>query len=233
MTTITTAKPWILPLTWYYIDDGASNGACRMKTFLNNSTTNTFAKLAFMDLKMRFKITPDNISRASQLRFMIVYDKLPQREMPLWVQPNVDNTTVDDDVKGLFLRNTIDSIRHPGSHRRFRVLYDKTKTLNPYIRPYGYFSFNTKKAYKLLRSLETNAYDPEVSVNNSVNLDNNATDEVNYDTTNDVALGCPLTRGSIYLMVYSDGVTFTLDNNDSGLGNSEFSFNYRLGVYDT
>jgi len=231
MTTISTATPWILPLTWFYEVTGCSNNQTSMRTFHQNATTNVLHKMAFMNLRMRFRIANDNIIRNDTVRFMIVYDKLPQRETPLWVQPPTDTTTTDDDVRGLFIQNTIDSARFPGSHQRFRVLYDKTIFMNATTKPTHTFLYNNKKAYKVIRSIETNAYDPI----ETATLDNtyaNWSDIVTYDTTNNVPLGCPLTKGAIYCMIFTELRPYTLDTDAFGMASDQFSFNYRLGIYD-
>ena len=222
--TITANQGWICPLTWFY--NQAGDDIIKMNTYHHNATTNLLQKLAYLDFSLMFK----NTTAADVIRLVIVYDKNSIRDTPLWNEPTTDSTTLDDDKRGLFFDDKIDSTRMPGSHSRYRILYDKTKYLNVTTKPYCKFRFRTTKGFKCVRSLERFGYLPtDTSVEPTITY---AQDQVTWDSTNQVPNGCPLTRGALYALVYTDSTTYTEDTNANALENTKFSFNLRLGFYD-
>jgi len=216
-TTISAHTPLTIPLTWNFKEKPVTDDYVNLNTMINSGSTNRTARISYMNLHMRFK----NTTASDMIRFLIVYDKQPQNSVPVWVQPSSD--TVRQDLStGLFMFNSIDSMKYPTN--RFRILYDKTKYLNPTTRAYTNFRWSTNKAFKLIQNIEH--ADVLDGTTDSV------PEYVTYDTTRNVPNGTPLSKGNIYLLLFTDNSSYTLDTNADDIENTQFTFNYRWGIYD-
>lgn len=133
------------------------------------------------------------------LRIVIVKDKQPTGGAATWAD---DNKTTNS--RGVFNANRIDAQLNPNTVGRFKIMYDKTLRFNTTT---GYKPF---KYFKRLSSTVRNNRDviPYNYYRGSTNVQNaNPNSDTNYLETSERSP--PVQKNAFYLMIFSDGLTFT------------------------
>lgn len=238
--TISSGVPWIMPLNWSYVStsgntgyvngEPTSNGASITTSFRNPIWFNTSINDAdyFVqqsDQSLRSDISPGlqyrmkylyinalfNASINSSvnntdgaLRIVIVKDKQPTGGAATWADSN-DRTN----SRGVFNANRIDAQLNPNTVGRFKIMYDKTLRFN---NTNGYKPF---KYYKQLSTIVRNTRD--IVPAQYLNASGQAVSNINLGTsTNYVETSerpPPVLKNAFYLMIFSDGLTFSYSDN--------------------
>ena len=214
--TITQNLAWVFPMTQTYGPEASVDGAI-VRPIFARSEGEVHYKIAFMNLRLRFK----NTTAADMIKMMIVYDRQPTIGFPYYEQPNSDTAQTRDSNLGLFMKNTIDSALFPNS--RYKILYSKTKYLNPTTRPYCIMKYNTSKPFKIRNS---------TGHSDVIDGEELSQDKVAWDDTRKIPTGTCLTKGAIYAIIFTDNATYVEDTDEGDLEAGSFSFNYSIGVYD-
>lgn len=233
--TITSGNPWIMPLNWHYASVTGNTGYINGEATTNGDTFNASFRnpiwfntsindedyfLQQSDQSLRSDISPglqyrlkylyiNALFNASvnqsinntdgALRIVIVKDKQPTGGSATWADSNNRTNT-----RGVFNANRIDAQLNPNTVGRFKIMYDKTLRFNT---TNGYKPF---KYYKQLSTVVRNTRDivPAIYYNGTQQVSNiNMSTQTNYIETSDRAP--PVLKNAFYLMIFSDGLTFT------------------------
>lgn len=237
--TITSGVPFVYPLNWFYTNAEVTgtytpiyaNGSqlvtgqdvrISLKNPIWYNTQQALADTTFDDtdfdsfndvspgLQYRLKYIYINalfnasISQSvnntdGALRIVIVKDKQPTGGSATWADENKTTNS-----RGVFNANRIDAQLNPNTVGRFRIMYDKTLRFN---NTNGYKPF---KYFKRLGSTVRNNRDiiPAHYYRGSTNIqNNNPNSSTNYLETSERSP--PVQKNAFYLMIFSDGLTFT------------------------
>lgn len=131
------------------------------------------------------------------LRIVIVKDKQPTGGAATWADLNsVENS------RGVFNANRIDAQLNPNTTGRFKIMYDKTLR---FTTTSGYKPF---KYYRKLSTVVRNNRD--VIQSNNIGGSSNYNDvNYQYNQVQSSSAAPPVLKNAFYLMIFSDGLTFT------------------------
>lgn len=157
------------------------------------------------------------------VRFVIVKDKQPQDQGATWFN-------ADDPKRSVFNSNTINAQLNQQSLGRFKVCYDKRKYFSN-IQPYKIFKYFKKVSTKV----RNNVGNLSTSNVRSSTIGSEANPQLYIDGfVADQTSEVPVQTNAYYLMIFSDGLNFTLDtdseNGETGSGN--FNLFSRLAYYN-
>lgn len=245
LTTITSGTPWIMPLNWTYSNvvtdltakttppyyNGVQQGipttpvsvSFRQPIWYNTMPGSQEAPDVSAELQYRLKyiyinalfnasISSSTNNTDGALRIVIVKDKQPTGGSATWFDENFTTNS-----RGVFNANRIDAQLNPSTVGRFRIMYDKTlrfNTINGY-KPFKYY----KQLSTVVRNNRNYITGYPIS-----NLNSN-----NYAQTSDEAP--PVQKNAFYIMIFSDGLTFTYSNEASTPAASFHLFN-RVAYYN-
>lgn len=256
LNTITSGDPWIMPLNWVYTGYSASNvsgvtvDGVTYSTTQNSELPSTITTISqknplwynaldstvdtadFVGAELQYKLSYIyiraifNASVASSqnntdgaVRFVIVKDKQPQGGAATWYDNTAASSAGSGSLsnvtsRGVFSGNRIDAQLNPATVGRFKIMYDKTlrfTTTNGY-KPFKYF--------KRLNTVVRNTRRP-VQWNNSTSSPSGQTN----------SQPPPVARNAFYLMIFSDGPTFTFSTASSTPA-AGFHLYSRVGYYN-
>ena len=236
LNTITSGTPWIFPINWTYSSgDGVATGAVygdgvqlvngqtytlslRNPIWYNTMTVGTDNQPTVSDvndvindispgLQYRLKyiyinalfnasISSSVNNTDGALRIVIVKDKQPTGGAATWF--DAANAFNPENHRGVFNANRIDAQLNPNTVGRFKIMYDKT-----------------------LRFTTTNGYKPFKYYKQLSSVVRNTRDVISYNTQNTASISSitnkletssrppPVLKNAFYLMIFSDGLSFT------------------------
>ena len=254
--TITSGTPWIMPLNWYYFaTSGAATGSVyangqalsagtnatlsvRNPLWYNTLSSNTDSyldpstsdsindvspglqyRMKYIYINALFNASVSNSVNNTDgaLRIVIVKDKQPTGGSATWFDEGTFNN--GENHRGVFNVNRIDAQLNPNTVGRFKIMYDKTlrfTTVSGY-KPFKYF--------KQLSTVVRNNRDIVANSGNTTTLSSNA----NKVETSERPP--PVQKSAYYLMMFSDGLTFTHSTEASTPAASFHLFN-RVAYYN-
>lgn len=247
LTTITSGTPWVMPLNWVYQPISTSSQTVTYPRYLNpdgswgsfpTSTTNQWqyknpvyykmltgniTPFSGTELQYRLKYLYINAifnsSTPGRMRFVIVRDKLPTDQGATWFNANDSNRSV-------FNANNINAQLNPLSNGRFVILYDRTiqiNTINP-LKPFKYYRKMSNKIRNSTPNITPQDITREVQDSVTYNL---------FSRNPDLATTpIPVGKNAFYLMIFSDGCTFTYDNSDGSTETNTFKLMSRVSYYN-
>lgn len=250
--TITSGSAWIMPLNWYYHETSGSatdgvyangqllpNGtnatlSVRNPLWYNTLTQNTDTYISYSSSDAVNDISPGlqyrlnyiyinalfnaSISNSvnntdGALRIVIVKDRQATGGSATWFDETGENH------RGVFNSNRIDAQLNPNTVGRFKIMYDKTLRFN---------TTNGYKPFKYFKRLST------VVRNNRDILSESGETSTLSSSANKVETSerpPPVQKNAYYMMVFSDGLTFTYSNSASTPAASFHLFN-RVAYYN-
>ena len=251
---INSGTPYVFPLNWVYtpvIEDNEqyNSGAINLNanrfrsgtswTTINNGTyqyknpvfykmlTGDISPLEGTELQYRLKYIYINAifksSTPCRMRFVIVKDKLPTDNGATWYNASNLNRSV-------FNSNNINAQLNPLSNGRFKILYDKIfslTTIQPF-KPFKYYRTNATKIRNSQPTVFEKGYETEP-------IDNSTTNSVNHyfpQQLQTVNSTCPVAKNAFYLMIFSDGASFTYDSTDGTTEDNTFKLMSRVSYYN-
>lgn len=156
------------------------------------------------------------------LRIVIVKDKQPTGGSATWFD------AVGENSRGVFSSNTINAQLNPNTVGRFKIMYDKTlrfTTTNGY-KPFKYF----KKLSTIVRN-NRDFIPSNQGTQASVYPTNLQNQYSNYLQSSEQAP--PVQKNAFYLMIFSDGLTFTFSpNSESQTPAAGFKLFNRIAYYN-
>lgn len=182
-------------------------------------------RLAYIYINMILRAQNDTTSEIANqnttgcVRFVIVKDKQPQDQGATWFN-------VNDQKRSVFNSNNINAQLNQYSLGRFTILYDKKKYFSA-IQPYKMFKFFKKMSTKIRNSTST-VSQPIVQ---QQFISTNATHNIIQGFPVEQTANCPVQRNAYYLMIFSDGLTFTYTN-DSATDDGQFTLFSRTAYYN-
>lgn len=248
LTAIQSGVPWVMPLNWIYqpIYDGTGTIANPRYYGPNGSlqgfgtdTTNQYqyknpvyykmltgdiTPFSGTELQYRLKYIYINAifnsASPGRMRFVIIRDKLPTDQGATWFNATDTNRSV-------FNANNINAQLNPLSNGRFVILYDKTIQINT-INPLKPFKYYRKMSNKIRNSTPTvtkqGVLEAETTGSTSYNIFQRQPD---LPTT-----PIPVGKNAFYLMIFSDGCSFTYDNSDGETEDNTFKLMSRVSYYN-
>ena len=234
---ITSGTPWIMPINWTYSKvlgnatnpyvDGVKvpNGATVIASLKNpiwyntqtDSTDATFdyenpnqlndvspglqyrLKYIYINALFNASVVDNYENNDGAVRIVIVKDKQPTGGSATWFDENKTSNS-----RGVFNAQRIDAQLNPNTVGRFKIMYDKTLR---FTRLNGYKPF---KYYKALSTVVRNNRDllPTEFGRESANYKPaNLQDSQNMVQSN--ATSPPVQKNAFYIMIFSDGPSFT------------------------
>lgn len=154
------------------------------------------------------------------LRIVIVKDKQPTGGAATWADETGENS------RGVFNANRINAQLNPNTVGRFKIMYDKTlrfTTTNGY-KPFKYF----KKLSTVVRN-NRDTIPPNNIVNTSTSY-NNFNQQFNSRVQSSKE-SPPIQKNAFYLMIFSDGLTFTYST-DASTPAASFNLFNRVAYYN-
>lgn len=261
LATINSGDPWIMPLNWIYtagdsvqtaqniyvgtvhypvplnVSGNADTQAMLEQVpkvsarnpiwynTLNAYNNNTFTtdqsgaglqyRLAYIYIRGIFNASVNNSTNNTDgaVRFVIVKDKQPQGGSATWY----DRSDLQGIAsRGVFSANLIDAQLNPKTTGRFKILYDKTLRFN---------TINGYKPFKYFKRISTIVRNTRNAVNHGTQL---TSDNNDYEHK---SAPPPVLKNAFYLMIYSDGPTFTYSTNSSTPA-AGFHIMSRIGYYN-
>ena len=156
------------------------------------------------------------------LRIVIVKDKQPTGGSATWYD------SIGENSRGVFNANTINAQLNPNTVGRFKIMYDKTLRFTTIS---GYKPF---KYYRKLSTVVRNNRDfiPSNQGSTSANYPTNLQNQYgNLLQTSEKSP--PVQKNAFYLMIFSDGLTFTYSaNNQSETPAAGFKLFNRIAYYN-
>lgn len=231
--TITSGTPWIMPLNWYYRQTtGSATGAVyangqtltsgtnitlsvrnplwyntlteNTDTFLDPTTADALndispglqyrMKYIYINALFNASISNSVNNTDGALRIVIIKDKQPTGGSATWFDEGTLNN--GENHRGVFNSNRIDAQLNPNTVGRFKIMYDKTlrfTTISGY-KPFKYF--------KKLSTVVRNNRD-------IVGGGNTSTLSSNQNKVETSERPPPVQKSAYYLMIFSDGLTFS------------------------
>ena len=242
LNTITSGNPWIMPLNWIYeqatgVGTGSvyfnGNVAIPAGTIADVSFKNPlWYNTSLIDRDSETSVTTNTISEVSPglqyrlkyiyvnalfnasiassvnntdgaLRIVVVKDKQPTGGSATWYD------SIGENSRGVFNANTINAQLNPNTVGRFKIMYDKTLRFTTIS---GYKPF---KYYRKLSTVVRNNRDfiPSNRGSTSAGYPTNLQNQYgNLLQTSDKSP--PVQKNAFYLMIFSDGLTFTYSANN-------------------
>ena len=156
------------------------------------------------------------------LRIVIVKDKQPTGGSATWYD------SIGENSRGVFNANTINAQLNPNTVGRFKIMYDKTLRFTTIS---GYKPF---KYYRKLSTVVRNNRDfiPSNQGSTAANYPTNLQNQYgNLLQTSEKSP--PVQKNAFYLMIFSDGLTFTYSaNNQSETPAARFKLFNRIAYYN-
>nr|QQL09548.1 capsid protein [Marmot associated feces virus 3] len=182
-------------------------------------------RLAYIYIRALFNASINNSQNNTDgaLRIVIVKDKQPTGGAATWADENAQTNS-----RGVFIANRIDSMLNPSTVGRFKILYDKTlrfNTTNGY-KPFKYYKKFSTVVRNNRRFIPTDSTFPHSTESNYyVNLN----DQRNFLETPERSP--PVQKNAFYLMMFSDGLTFTYSQ-DAATPPASFHLFNRVAYYN-
>lgn len=253
LNTITSGQPYIYPINWIYQQvagvatqtvyiDGIArqNGESITASFknplwyntanINRDTTGALdptdlfsdvspglqyrLKYIYINALFNASVSQSINNTDGALRIVIVKDKQPTGGAATWADETGENS------RGVFNANRIDAQLNPNTVGRFKIMCDKILRFNT---TNGYKPF---KYYRKLSTVVRNNRDT-LPPNNLVNTStayNNFNQQYNSKVQSSKAAP-PILKNAFYLMIFSDGLTFTYSTNSETPAASFHLFN--------
>lgn len=259
LSTITSGTPWIMPLNWTYqpvygnpqgivwvdgeqlvngqeLDVSLKNPIwynCALAESqgtlnsddkaLNDVSPGLQYRLKYFYINALFNASiSDNYENTDgALRIVIVKDKQPTGGAATWA-----DSVIATNSRGVFNANRIDAQLNPNTVGRFKIMYDKTLR---FTRMNGYKPF---KYYKQLSTVVRNNRDliPASYFNGSIQEYNANINQSNgYQQSS--ASSPPVQKNAFYLMIFSDGPSFTYTS-EGTTGEGKFHLFHRVAYYN-
>lgn len=257
LTTITSGTPWIMPINWIYTAINSAQGTIPnftqssiyidgqqykattpitvsiknpvwYNTFESSddlhpqpyisdsleSTTQFQYRLKYLYISALFNasISQSQNNTDGALRIVIVKDKQPTGGAATWADSNALDTS-----RGVFNANRIDAQLNPRTVGRFKIMYDKTLRFN---------NINGYKSFKYFKRLPTVIRNNRDLVQNIVNNSNTPDSTFQASSTSP-----PVQKNAFYIMIFSDGLSFTYSSDSSTPAASFHLFN-RVAYYN-
>lgn len=225
---ITSGEPWIMPLNWIYSsgDSVASNvqnlyvngvhyeappsgvfpteisvknpiyrnTEGGLEEFLDSGTQLQY-RMKYIYINALFNASKDTLTENTDgaLRIVIVLDKQPTGGTATWSDKNIVTNS-----RGVFNADRINAQLNPNSLGRFTIMYDKTLRFN---------TINGYKPFKYFKRLSTIVRNNRGLVNMKSGEGSAASNPASRYQTNEES--APVQKNAFYLMMFSDGLTFT------------------------
>lgn len=256
---ITSGTPWIMPINWTYSKvlgtstnpyvDGSQvpNGATVIASLKNpiwyntqtDSTDSTFdyenpnqlndvspglqyrLKYIYINALFNASVVDNYENNDGAVRIVIVKDKQPTGGAATWYDENKTSNS-----RGVFNAQRIDAQLNPNTVGRFKIMYDKTLR---FTRLNGYKPF---KYYKALSTVVRNNRDllpTEFGRESSNYKPANLQDSTNMVQSN--ATSPPVQKNAFYIMIFSDGPSFTYTDQPT-TGEGRFHLFNRVAYYN-
>ena len=259
LNTITSGQPYIYPINWIYQQvagnatqsvyiDGIQrqNGETITASFKNPLWYNTAnidrdttsgldptdlfsdvspglqyrLKYIYINALFNASVSQSINNTDGALRIVIVKDKQPTGGAATWSDETGENS------RGVFNSNRINAQLNPNTVGRFKIMYDKTLRFNT---TNGYKPF---KYFKRLSTVVRNNRDT-LPTNNIVNTSvayNNFNSSFNSHVQSSKE-SPPIQKNAFYLMIFSDGLTFSYST-DSSTPAASFNLFNRVAYYN-
>lgn len=250
--TITSGTPWVMPLNWIYQKPYDNSGYNATPPFYNGmaqgipspgspvytslkqpiwytalfdnennpsfssnsiaSSTDYQYRLKYMYVNALFNAAAVGGNTEGALRIVIVKDKQPTGGAATWYDSNITANS-----RGIFNSRRINAQLNPQTVGRFTILHDKTLRFN---------SVSGYKSFKWYRKNNTTCRNNRVRVNT---VSDSGVVTGNYSQTREESP--PVQRNAFYLLMFSDGLTFTYTTASATPGASFHLFN-RVAYYN-
>lgn len=156
------------------------------------------------------------------LRIVVIKDKQPTGGSATWFD------SIGENSRGVFNSNTINAQLNPNTVGRFKIMYDKTlrfSTTSGY-KPFKYF----KKLSTVVRN--NRDFIPSNQGTAAANYPNNLQNQYGNKLQSSEQAP-PVQKNAFYLMIFSDGLTFTFSpNNQSETPPAGFKLFNRVAYYN-
>lgn len=228
LTTITSGTPWVMPLNWIYqagtasvnpitngiyvdgqqyLTTGPTTASLKQPIWYNtmsgseevqDNAAQLQYRLAYIYINALFNASINNSINNTDgaLRIVIVKDRQATGGAATWADANAVTNS-----RGVFNGNRIDAQLNPNTVGRFKIMYDRTLRFN---------TTNGYKPFKYFKRLSTVVRNNRNYINTAI-TSQAAAGQVNSNANRlqSAAESPPVQKNAYYLMIFSDGLTFT------------------------